>query len=744
MTNPQPHQARPARARQAWAACRLAAVLLAWPAAPAGAQAVAEVQVTPETMTLGVGQRQTLFAAAYDRQGNLIPSAKFTFWSSDTLIARVMRDGTVLGVAPGLAKVEARAQGRRASMAVLITGAVDTALAGLPPGSVLTLEPASVGLLPGESVLVTAQALLEDGSPVPPGRVLWKALRPGVAAVDSTGLVIGVGSGRTIVQASTRSGLMATLPVEVEPAEFAVSLHRAVLGPDEVDTLRAVVPAQGNRAVRSGIQWQSSDTSVVRVGPTGILTARAPGQAEVVAAGFGQERRAGVVVHRVPESMVVSPRPAAGLVQLPLRATQQLTATAEAADSTPIPEARFDWEVGDTAVVGFDPGATTLTGKSVGTTTVTVRLRGFEPVVWTVEVVPGVLGLERSLVGLAIGERRELPAKLLDDSSRAIGPATGLAWSTDRPDIVQVSGEGMLDGLAPGRAVVTATAPWGRTASAEVLVTADLVVSSNRSGGFGVYQLQATGTDTLRPILVDSASNVQAALSPDRTRIAFSSNRHGSYDLFVMDADGKNVRRITTDGGTEGEPAWTPDGTRIVFTTTQPGAGSQLRSVLADGKDGRLLTNSPGGNQSPDVSPDGRTIAFVSARDGNREIYLMDLSGGEARRMTTTGAREASPRFLPGGDLVFVSERGGRSKGSRVLRMAPGTVESVPVLETEQPIASLDVSRDGERAAYVVGRLTDASKGKAQFSLFIHPLAAGATPIQVTLGPGEQVVSPSF
>ncbi|HEY0351778.1 MAG TPA: hypothetical protein VGC48_06620, partial [Gemmatimonadales bacterium] len=55
------------------------------PAQASLAQTVAEVQVTPETMTLGVGQKQTLFATAFDQRGNLIPAAKFTFWSSDTL-----------------------------------------------------------------------------------------------------------------------------------------------------------------------------------------------------------------------------------------------------------------------------------------------------------------------------------------------------------------------------------------------------------------------------------------------------------------------------------------------------------------------------------------------------------------------------------------------------------------------------------------------------------------------------------
>ena len=728
---------RAARKLSAWRAIGLAALLTLGRGGWAEGQSIAEVQVTPETMTLSVGQRQTLFAAAYDRQGNLIPSAKFTFWSSDSMVARVLRDGTVMGIAPGLAKVEARTQGRRASLAVLITGGADTAAAG----TVLTLEPGSVTLLPGEAVLVVPQAVLEDGTPVPVGRVTWKSLRPDLVVVDSTGLVLAVAPGGTVIQASTRRGLMATLPVEVQVAEFAVSGRRLVLGPEESDTLLAVVPAQGNRRVRSGLQWQSSDTMVVQVGPTGVVTARAPGEASVIAAGFGQERRVPVLVHRIPQSIVVTPGPGAGNIKLPLRATEKLAATAEAADSTPIPEARFQWSVGDTSIVAFDVTRTTLVGKALGTTTVTARLRGFEPVVWTVDVIPGTLGLEQALLGLRMGERRTLGASLVDDSSRVIAPATGLAWSADPGDVVQVSGDGVLDGLAPGRAIVTAAAPWGQKATAQVIVTGDLFVSSNRGGRFGIYQLRASVTDAFYPVLTDVGANVQAVLSPDRTRVAFSSDRNGSFDLFVMDADGRNTRRLTTDGGIEGEPVWTPDGSRIVFTSNQPGAGSQLRSIMPDGKDPRLLTNSPGGNLSPDLSPDGSTIAFVSAREGNQDIYLMDIAGGAARRITKTGARESSPRFLPSGELLYVLERG---RGSRIMRLVPGGRPAAMVLETDRPIASLDVSRDGERIAYVTGRLADVQKGKAEFRLFLHPLSPGATPTQIPLRPGEQVVSPAF
>jgi uncharacterized protein YjdB len=722
----------------------LAAGLALASAVSARAQTVAEVQVTPETLTLAVGGRQTLFATAYDRQGNLIPNARFTFWSSDTNVAKVGRNGAVLGVGPGLAKVEARVQGLQASTAILITGsgAGDTTGGGAGKGkAVLTLEPTSATLLPGESLRLEARPVREDGSPVAVGRVSWKPLHPEVAAVDSNGMVIGVGPGRTIVQASAAGGLTATTAVEVAAAEIALAESRVVLGPGETDTLRVLVPGQGNRELRAGLQWQTSDIGVVGVGPTGIVSARVPGRAEVVATGFGQERRVSVLVHREPRTLVVTPRPTAGTIQLPARAVRKVTVVAEAADSTPIPEARRQWEVGDTAVIAYDTTKGELHGLGLGTTTLTARLYGFDPVVWTVQVIPGVLSLDRRRIGIGVGERDSLRPLFLDENGKPQGAPSELTWSGSAPQVLQVSGAGVIDGLRPGRATVTAAAPWGKTATADVFVVADLFVSSNRGGNPGIYQLRSGVADTLRAVLADSFANIQPALGPDRTRIAFSSNRAGSYDLYLMDADGEKLQRLTTDPGREAEPVWTPDGTRLVYTVTRQGAQPQLYSLRPDGRPAQALTAEPGDNHSPAISVDGRSLAFVSTRDGNQEIYLMSVDGGTPRRVTRTGQRESQPRFLPNGDLIYVVERG---KGSRLVRLAGTEGEPQTVLETDEPISGLAVSRDGRRLAYVVGRLADAGKGKAQFRLFVRSLSAEAAPAQVTLRPGEHVLSPAF
>jgi len=742
VTSLRPEADRTATPRPVWLARGLGMLLclvcLRAPA-PLAAQAANEVQVTPETMTLAVGQRQPIFATAYDRQGNLIASAKFLFWSSDTAIVRVSRDGTVQGVAPGLAKIEARIQGKRASLAVLITGGSSGPSAGAV-GSALTLEPTAAMLLPGESVQITPQALREDGSPLAVGRVLWKSLKPEVATVDSGGIVLGVAPGKSIVQASTGTGLMATVPVEVEPAEIVLSGGIEVLGPEDAETLRVRVPAQNNREVTGGVQWRSADTNVAVVGPTGIVLARAAGKTEIAAAGFGQERRTSLVVHRLPQTLVVTPKPTAEPLQVPLRASRKFSAVAEAADSSPIPEARVVWEVGDSSRAGFDPKTGTLAVRDTGATTLTARLRGFEPVVWRIEVVPGILGLSRSRAGIKVGERVTLGANLLDDEGKVIGPAAGIQWASDRAEVAAVSA-GEIHGVGPGRATVTATAPWGKTASADVYVTADLLIASNRSGAFGLYQLRPESPDTLLPLLVDGGGNIQGVRSPDRTRIAFSSSRGGSFDLYVMDADGRNARRITVDGGSEGEPVWTPDGARIVYTAAPRGGIPQLVSVRADGSDPRPLTASAGGNRSPDVSPDGRRIAFVSTRDGNQEIYEMDADGGQAKRITRTGDRETAPRYLPNGDLVFLVDKGNKA---RLMRLPAGTATPMPLLEIDQPVIALDIASDGERIAYVAGKIAEAGKGKSQLTLRIQPLAAGSTPVLIPLRPGEQVLSPSF
>ena len=720
-------------------------------ASAARAQNVSEVQVTPEAVTLKVGQKQALFAAAFDPGGNLIPTARFAYTSNNPTVAQAQTDGVVIGLKAGAAIVRVASGQKFFNVAVTVEMGVapearppepgPTVTPGGPPAAMLSIEPTPVYLLPSENRRLSVLGFREDGSPVAVARVSWKSLTPETANVDGDGNVVGLTAGHAIVQASIPGGLAATVPVEIVATDFAVVPVRLILAPSDLDTLVALVPAQANRELRNGLQWRSAAPEIVRVGPTGIVQAMAPGETEIIITGFFQERRLPVRVHPPVQTLVVSPTPGAGVLRLPLHGTTALSVRAEAADSTPVPEATLWWEVADSSIVSFDPSHTEITGRRLGTTSVTLRARGFDPVTWVVEVIPGGIAIDHQRLTLVAGARAALKASLTDDNGSPIGSADDLQWSTSNINVVVVGNDGMIEATGFGRAAVVAATRWGRADTAVILVTGDLIFSANRGGPtFGIYQLSLDDPTWVVPILADSFQNVQAVPSPDRSTIAFSSNRGGDFDLYLMDPDGTNLRRLTSSPGADGDPAWTPDGARLIFTSAR-GGSSQLYSVAADGTGQRPLTTAGGGNSAPAVSPDGRSIAFVSGRDGNDEIYRMDLDGGNQTNLSATREREAAPRFFASGDLAYAAES--KRKSWQILRIPADGTPAIALVTTPDPITAFAISGDGQRLAIVAGRVTDPRRGKAVFAFTIQALAGGA-PFGVPLMLNEQIVTPHF
>jgi hypothetical protein len=78
------------------------------------------------------------------------------------------------------------------------------------------------------------------------------------------------------------------------------------------------------------------------------------------------------------------------------------------------------------------------------------------------------------------------------------------------------------------------------------------------------------------------------------------------------------------------------------------------------------------------------------------------------------------------------------------MRLAWGGTSASPVLQTEDQIPAIAVAREGDRLAYVVARITDATKGRVEFSLFLQSTGPGSPTIPVPLNPGEQILNPSF
>src|SRR6185503_11130858 len=98
------------------------------------------------------------------------------------------------------------------------------------------------------------------------------------------------------------------------------------------------------------------------------------------------------------------------------------------------------------------------------------------------------------------------------------------------------------------------------------------------------------------------------------SRLAFTSDRDGNLEIYSANADGSDVRRLTTSPGDDSDPSWSSSG-RIAFTSRRDG-NSEIYSMNADGSDVRRLTNNAGSDELPAWSPNGLHIAFASNRDG--------------------------------------------------------------------------------------------------------------------------------
>ena len=701
-------------------------------AASLQAQAV-ELQLTPDRLTLEAGKRQAIYAAAYDRQGNLVTSAGISFTSSDTTVATVSRDGTVLGIAAGAAEVVARTDSLTARAAVTVTG-------GAPrvPVASIRIEPRAVWLLPLEPARLAMTLRLADGSPATGARVRWRTLDAKVATVDRDGLLVAAGPGQTLVEAVVAGGPADTVLVTVDTARFSVR-ERISLAPGAIDTLVVTVPSQGGRRLTAGLVWGSSDSAIVAPGAGGELRARAPGSATVTVGGYGMSGRTQVFVHQPVHSLIISPRASAGPIRLAPGTSRRFDVRALAADSTPVADAAIGWTVSDSSIATYAPETALLEALRPGSVSLTARLEGFEPATWSVQVVPATLRIERARVGLVRGARIMLRTEFVDEAGAPIPVDPALTWSSSSPSVA-VDTNGAVEAREPGRATVTARTAGGRSVAAEVFVTGELLVSSSRGSAtpraIGVHQVMP-GDTGLRPLFADSFASIEAVYSPDRSRIAFSSNRAGTFDLYLMDADGGNVARLTSEPGGESAPAWAPDGSRIFFALDRPG-GAQIASIAPDGSDLRVLTSAPGSQRNPSVSADGRAIAFASTRDGNLEIYRMDAEGGNQQRLTTGSARDQLPRWLPDGSLLYVSWE----RGARIMRLGPNGV--VTVLESPDPIVALAASADGGRIAYVAGRSLDRSGSRVEYRLVVQSLAGGGPPVTLRFAPGEQVATPSF
>ena len=182
---------------------------------------------------------------------------------------------------------------------------------------------------------------------------------------------------------------------------------------------------------------------------------------------------------------------------------------------------------------------------------------------------------------------------------------------------------------------------------------------SERDGNKQVYVMDADGQNITRLTHHPADDWEPSSWSPDGHRIAFSSKRNGNDEIYTMDADGHNLVRLTYHDADDRHASWSPDGRRITFTSLRDG-NWEIYTMDADGHNLVRLTYHDADDKDPTWSPDGRRIAFSSKRNGSSNVYVMDADGQNITRLTYHDADDRGPSWSPDGErITFPSLRDG-------------------------------------------------------------------------------------
>jgi uncharacterized protein YjdB len=295
----------------------------------------------------------------------------------------------------------------------------------------------------------------------------------------------------------------------VPVASVTVAPASLPLQTGQTGTLTATLRDAANNVLTDRVvAWTSSNTDVATVAPNGTVTAVAVGTATITATSEGKTGTATVTVTAPPPAAVASVSVSPTTASLTTGATQQITATPRDAQGNALTGRAVTWASGNTQVATVTQ-AGLITAVGPGSTTVTATSEGKVGTVAVTVTAPatGSVGVTPSSAGVFVGATTTLTATVVDVNGATIAGAS-VAWSSDKPLTASVSQAGVVTGLLPGTATITA-ASGGKSGTATITVSLAPVASVTVSPSqLSLRDRDGQRTGTLTATLRDASGNV--------------------------------------------------------------------------------------------------------------------------------------------------------------------------------------------------------------------------------------------
>lgn len=331
---------------------------------------VASVEISPDGVSVTAGNQTTLTATARNRNGQTL--ARVAAWSSsDTAVASVT-DGSVRAIKAGAALISAAVDGYSDTVTVTITNTpavVDSVI----------VDPGSASLIVAQSIALTARPVDSAGTAVANRTIAWATSDASIATVTPAGVVAGVGTGHTLVQA-TSDGNTTAVDVTVSPVP-PVAVATVTVSPSPASVLEgatlqlnaATLDSVGAALTGRTITWTTSNDRVATISASGLLKGVAAGSATITATSEGQSSTvaATVTASVVVASVATSPATASILAGTSL----QLVASPKDASGTVLSGRSVSWSSSNPSVASVSTSGL-VTGVAGGSASIYATVDG--------------------------------------------------------------------------------------------------------------------------------------------------------------------------------------------------------------------------------------------------------------------------------------------------------------------------------------------------------------------------------
>lgn len=696
-------------------------------------QAVASVVVSPSQPKMLVGEQVKLSAQTFDANGAVLDGRLVTWSTNNSTIASVNADGTVTGIAAGVANIVATSEGRTATVGVTVS---------LVPVATLSIAPTDDTITVSQSTQLSYTAFDSIGGVLTGRHVMWQSSSAAIATVSSLGSVMGVSPGTAVITASSE-GKTTTAKIVVQPRPVGaviVSPSQVALRVGETSQLTTQVTDE-NGAILSGrpVSYSSVDNSIATVTLNGLVTGVAADATEIVVTSEGKTASASVTVSPVPVA-AVNVAPAA--LDLIVGGSDKLNAVAVDGNGNVLPNRQISWSSGSPGIATVSTDGT-VHAVGVGTAVIIASSEGrVGTSTVSVSGVPiGSVVVSPASDTVIIGDMISLTYEVRDLNGTIVTGQSAI-WTSSNNTVAAVASDGRVVGVSTGTAVISAIVD-GVAGKSTVTVIKEPVLA---------VTVQPT---TLAIFVADTARIVATPRGRNNVPLTDRAVTFASDDASIasVSIDGlvtaHKVGSTSIRVASEGKQATVPvTVSRIpvasVAVTLNPtslrvGGTAQATATIRDANN-NVLTD--------------RAVAWTSS---NNEIASINLEGvittkavGIATITGTSEGKSTSATLTVTADPVATItvtltpstlEVGDGGKATAVLRDGQGRIltgRTVTWNSSEPSVASVNDAGDITAVAAGSATITATSEGKSASATLTVVRPEVAT-IVVTLSPGSVV-----